>query len=148
VLLQSDKYSCGALAIVNALRALGCRMPVAAVAKLAGTSPVYGTTISGVKRALRALEYRAVGLSIAESAPTALSALRGHLGAGHPVILSWDRGEHWVAAVGVLGTRVAVADSADSDLVRVMGQSTLARHWREKSVEGHDIFCGIAVVPK
>lgn len=148
MILQSDKYSCGAAAIINALRAVGHRMTLGAVVKLAGTTPIFGTTDRGVRRALRALEYRPVPLNVVGSAAQAVAALRGYLVTGCPVILSWDRGEHWVAAVATLGERVVIADSADTDLVRVFSPGETAARWREKSKEGRDIYCGIAVVSR
>lgn len=148
MILQSDKYSCGAAAIVNALRAVGHRVGVGAVMKLAGTNPIFGTTDRGVRRALRALEYKPVALSVVGSATQAVAALRGYLVTGCPVILSWDKGEHWVAAVAALGARIVIADSADSDLIRVLAPADVGVHWREKSREGRDIYCGIAVVSR
>lgn len=149
MILQSDKYSCGAAAIVNALRAVGHRVPVGVAAKLAGTNPTTGTTDRGVRRALRVLEYRPVALNVVDSGRQAVAALRGYLITGCPVILSWDRGEHWVAAVAVLGGCIAVADSAEADLVKVLSPAEVTSHWREKSRDGkHNVYCGIAVVAR
>lgn len=144
VFLQADKYSCGACAIVNALRALGTRIAVPAVAKLAGTHPIRGTPDAGMRRAVRLLGFRARTFNAVGPSIHAVAALRGHLISGSPVLLTFDRGEHWVAAVGVLGLNVLIADSADGELVVSLDPKELAARWREKQGP-HDVFSGIII---
>jgi hypothetical protein len=60
----------------------------------------------------------------------AWDALKMRLTEGRPSLLPVDDGEHWVAAVGLLGDSVLVADSADPELVVPYTQAALTRRWK------------------
>jgi ABC-type bacteriocin/lantibiotic exporter with double-glycine peptidase domain len=150
VQLQSDKFSCGAFAIANALEAIGHCVDTRAVAELALTHPVRGTSERGVRRALDLLGYRTYPISAVGpgAATQAAIALRGALAIGHPVLLVVDRGEHWVAAVGILGRRFLVVDSSASALVRVVDSVDLTRWWRDRDARTRrQVYYGVALVP-
>lgn len=57
--------------------------------------------------------------------------LTHYLERGRPAVLCVDSGEHWVAAVGVLGDRVLVADPADNELVLSYTTAGLVARWGE-----------------
>jgi hypothetical protein len=82
--------------------------------------------------ALEALGYE--GKEISWIVPArAAQGLRRLLNRGIPVILCVDECEHWVCAVGTIGTRFLVADSADAELVRSYDATALAERWWHKS---------------
>lgn len=139
--LQDSPANCGALALVNAMDALGETLTVATAETLAGTHPINGTTEKGVRKALKKLEKRVVEWNI-DAAPVAWSTLVGHLHQGQPVLLIVQDDAHWVVAVGMLGAdRVLVVDSADGAVVRSCSYRQLIQWW--KGAEG---YYGIAVV--
>lgn len=143
MILQDEKNGCGAAALTNALRAIGQQLPQDAARKLAGTSHE-GTTDRGMVKALRTLGH--VPCTLRESnAGVAWVTLRGHLAEGHPVLLAVDDWDHWIVAIGILGDRVILVDSADGSVVQVLDiANTLLRWQYPGATKG---FYGIAVVP-
>ena len=81
-----------------------------------------------------------------KSGASALSTLRAELITGRPVALSVDMSQHWILALGVLGTGFVVVDSARwSGNVEELGTSVLdaiSMRERWRSVGG---FFGVAV---
>lgn len=112
MLLQRTSYDCGPAAIVNACLAMGREHDIGEVAKLAGTS-IRGTDEKGISRALSSLGYGALELQPkgAERASELWTLLHGALTQGEAVILCVDGVDHWVAAIGTIGSRVVVFDS-------------------------------------
>jgi predicted double-glycine peptidase len=141
VILQSTQYTCGPCAIVNALAALGVEESERELMRMAEACPVEGTNARKMLRTLRWLGYTPVSLSPKgrgrgagqDRHSVAWQALRDALASGYPAVLSVDRDEHWVAAVGVVGERVLVADSARGELVLSYDRQTLMARWRGKS---------------
>lgn len=125
--LQSAPHGCGPAAVVNALEALGLRATQAAVAKLARTD-AEGTDEAGMKRALRLLGTRPEEIST-QSRAAAWHMLCGALLMGYPLLMTVDRETHWVAAVGLLGGNVLIADSADGGIIRTLGRRALLERW-------------------
>ena len=144
MILQSDQFSCGAASLVNALRAIGQSLNIKAAARLAGTHPVNGTTDAGLLRALRNLGFHPQQLSVLDDFHQAIAALRGRLMMGDPVLLSVDNDEHWVVAIGIIGQRVIVVDSASGDLTLVVDASTLKSRWMIHH-KSHDFYTGIVI---
>lgn len=143
MILQDEKNGCGAAALTNALAALGQQLPQDAAKKLAGTSHE-GTTDKGMVKALRTLGH--VPCNIREAnAGIAWVTLRGHLAEGHPVLLAVDDWDHWVVAVGLIGSRVIVVDSADGAVVQVLDIGQLTGRWEYPGATKG--FYGIAIVP-
>lgn len=105
---QRSKSSCGPHAIANCLEALGRRVDVRTVTKLAGTSED-GTSEKGVIGALVSLGYRP-RIVDQEDFLRAWNELWGHLHVG-PAILAAENGQHWISAIGILGHRIVVFDS-------------------------------------
>jgi hypothetical protein len=130
VKLQDDKFSCGAVALYNALEAAGVDSPaVPELRRLASTSPVKGTSTAGICKALRNLSITHAKLKTKDEF-VAYSALLGCLSAGSPVLLAVDDDTHWVTAVGLLGSRVLVADSADGEVIVSLERGEVLDRWR------------------
>lgn len=110
MLLQTDTWSCGVYAIVNACLALGHdhTKEIAQIRVNAGTTRARGTNEVGVVRALQELQY-----SVQELQPIEIDgesrfqnlwiSLRNALDRGCPAILCVDGVDHWVAVVGGIG---------------------------------------------
>lgn len=139
--LQDSPSNCGALALVNALDALGEKLSVRAAETLAGTSAVTGTQEGGLKKALKQLEKFPFVIQT-KNELKAWTLLVGNLLQGHPVLLLVDDQEHWVVATGLLGERILVVDSADGAVVKSYDATQLFTRW-----VGDQTYYGIAVVP-
>lgn len=134
MLLQSGLSDCGAVAISNALQAIGLASTPEAVRELAGTSGD-GTGAAGLKTAARKLG-AVVSLVSTRDPRLALDALHGALHVGASVVPCFDQGGHWVAAIGHLGRRVLVFDSAmvKRPMVTAFEDEALLEAWRFKRV--------------
>lgn len=133
--LQTGLSSCGPSALSNALQAIGwSEVPADAVAQLAGTTSD-GTGAGGLKRAARALGAK-VGLVSVGDGASAWALLRAHLLDGSSLVLAVDKHEHWVSAVGVLGSRVLVVDPAmvTRPMISAMSREELLLAWRHQSM--------------
>lgn len=129
MILQGAKHTCGPCALVNALQAAGHQTPgEESASKLCKASPIRGTSPGAIRAALRAL---GVSESIlrSKSSVMAACALTGALESGTSAVLIVDNGSHYIAAVGVLGSRVLVCDSADGALVSSVTREDLLRRW-------------------
>ena len=49
---------------------------------------------------------------------------------GNPCVLSVQQDQHWASAVGSLGERVLIADSARGEVVVSMEKDELREYWR------------------
>ncbi len=141
--LQDNPSSCGPAALCNALEPIGIRIPSETAHKLTGCTGTKGTSERGIIRAIRSLGHRANVIKESD-AGVALVALRGYLFHGVPVILVVDSGSHWVSAVGVLGSRVCVVDSADGGVTSCLETDALVGRW--EWVGEKRPFYGIAVI--
>jgi hypothetical protein len=134
VKIQRDGYSCAAAVGANLIRAVtGRRVRVAEVAKHAGVTPQHGASEHGLKQALERF-----GLAHAELIapfPEAYEILRAHLEGGNPAALLVEVGDHWTAALGVLGARTVVLDGqpsarrGDESGLQLYAKDQLRRHW-------------------
>lgn len=70
-----------------------------------------GTDEQGLKNAAAMLGYRTSEMWTGDRVQ-AWDWLRGSLVAGKPVILCFDAWEHWVVAIGMLGSTVVIYDPA------------------------------------
>lgn len=141
---QSNRASCGPAALHNALAALGVERTEDELIRLTGQTAA-GTGTRGMIKAIRAIEspehtmvgeaYRWRGERLAKV------SLWYHLSEqGRPVILCVDNLDHWVAAVGHLGARYIVIDSAEVGLVFHYDWEALGRRWAQE-----DNYYGIVV---
>lgn len=146
--MQSTEAACGFCATSNALKALGVDASEADVARW--VDKVRRTENPGVQ----GLGEMNLGRALTEAAPKryrlaaralhfpdaeqAVLALRGALEDGAAAVLAVDpeqdeagnyAASHWVAAVGRLGSRFLIADSADTELVPSLSPSQLLLRW-------------------
>lgn len=105
--LQRDSYSCGAVALVNALGAMGRRVSERDARKYSGTTEK-GVTQHGLLQAIEAFGF--VHETMEAAFDEAYEKLHAHLAAGSAAILETEDSNHWEAAVGVLGARIVVLD--------------------------------------
>lgn len=132
---QSHAHTCGAVALCNAAEALGIRLTEEKAIKLAGTDPITGTSPAGMKKALKQL--RLVPEDFSHKHPgIAFLTLSGAVVNGNPVLMTVDDDEHWIVAIGVLGPRIVVADSADPGTVAVLSPAMLMKRWRADTCYG------------
>jgi len=132
VRMQDSQAGCGPTALHNALAALGLKRTQAECELLCGTTATDGTPFKRLVAGTRKIP-ELIPCPLRESrADVAMLKLEAALRAGRPVLMVVDDGEHWVAAVGTLGGRVLVADSADNDLVLSYSPTELEHRWKEE----------------
>jgi ABC-type bacteriocin/lantibiotic exporter with double-glycine peptidase domain len=139
--MQDSQANCGPFALKNALCALGIERSAEELEKACGTSATNGTPTKGLVKAASKIDGCDPQVIRESKSYVALLLLEHALRQGRPVILCFadsqgNPGEHWVAAVGVLGDRYLVADSADSELVISLGVTELEAKWRDTRYEG------------
>lgn len=129
--MQDTAANCGPASLSNALAALGLAHSQAECAQMCKTTATDGTSPKGLMAGMKAVGRQPKVLNERKGATAALW-LDHFLRAGLPVVLCVDQGEHWVAAVGILGERVLVADPADNELVLTYTRSGLVARWENK----------------
>ncbi len=137
--MQDSQSNCGPYALKNGLAALGVERSAEELEKACGTSATNGTATKGIIKAASKIDGCIPVLLRERRTDIALMRLAEALRRGRPVVISWctdTPGDHWVAAVGVLGERYLVADSGDSELVRSFAVDELEARWRDKNYEG------------
>lgn len=140
--LQSGTTGCGAAALANALLALGFDIEQEAVGKLADTNGD-GTNARGLKRAAASLGAEVATINAATEYE-AWFQLTGWLHHGAAVVLLFDKGEHWVTAVGTSGAdHVLVVDPAMvvRDHLEMMDREDLLAAWRWKTKRPFYAIC-------
>jgi ABC-type bacteriocin/lantibiotic exporter with double-glycine peptidase domain len=126
--MQDTAANCGPASVSNALQALGVSRTQAECEQLCKTSGTDGTSARNIIKALQSLG--CAGLVLKEKRElVALTLLWHWLRKGRPAVLCVDDASHWVAAVGVIGERVLVADPADNELVLSYGADGLVDRW-------------------
>jgi len=131
---QRSSWSCGAAAVVNAIRVFGTKVSEYKVRGLAGTTKE-GTDEVGIMNAVRALGFTAAPYT-SDSSNNAFQWISGQLIHGSPVILCLDAWLHWAVAVGYLGDRVVVIDSSNFSInkkengVHIFTKNQLMRRWK------------------
>lgn len=138
MILQSDAFRCGPIACSNAIYAItGKRTAPKAIARHAGTTPEDGTTHWGLMQAVSRLGFKHEELSAAF--PVAVEALREWLEGGGSAVLLTESGNHWEAAVGVLGKRILVFNSTPpsgwSGLMS-LSKAQLRHYWTSGGTDG------------
>lgn len=129
--MQDSQATCGPSALSNALSAVGMARSAAECEVLCQANATTGTPPASMVKAVRSVDGvtpRLIRETRPEVAVLKLLALLDH---GRPVLLVVDSSSHWVAAVGRLGDRVLVADSADLELVLSYTPDELAARWRD-----------------
>lgn len=136
--MQDTEANCGVYATRNALFALGIvRTPQELERALRTT--VNGTDLKHIVKYLSGVEgCDPVRLKEKRSDVAALK-LRHAVTKGRPVIITWyaeQPGDHWVAAIGLLGDRFLIADSGDLEVVLSVEIEELLRRWGCPSFDG------------
>lgn len=144
---QSYRADCGPSALGNALEALEIRRSHDELVSLCRTTARDGTNHLGMLRAIRTIKESCELFGPVEmrdsASDVALLRLAHLLGGGRPAVLCVDSWSHWVAVVGVLGSRFVVADSADLRQTIWMGPEQLVSRWGYPGVRNG--FYGIAL---
>lgn len=153
---QTDSFSCGVFALKNALSCLGKNVSEKILRKHTAVSPEHGTQDHGIKNALERLGMGWSELSYGKEGD-AWKALTDSLVGGSPVILATKKDQHWVTAIGTIGstifldnipTRVIIYDPSDDVSIRkesgtfVLTKRQLFEKWTQ-STDGK--FYGICV---
>ena len=146
---QKDPYSCGAAAIVNALRCFGRKVSEMKVRSFSNTTSD-GTDEKGILNALKSLKFEGKSFELSDK-NEALKILRTALNKGNPSILCIQQSQHWVTVVGMAdnGTKFIVADPAKTvrnlaeNGVYVLSKKELLKTWQWLPVEKP--FFGIVV---
>lgn len=128
--MQSSQANCGPYALHNALWALGIKRSADECEVLCRTNATEGTYTTALMKAINTIRgtkcKEITGKSLLEAMWYLTEALRG----GRPVILCVDDEGHYITAVGLLGDRVLVADSADNELVLSYKLTGLKKRWK------------------
>jgi hypothetical protein len=118
--------------------ALGISRSVEELEKLCRTSATDGTQTKNIVRAAATIEGCVPVRLLEKRTDIALLKLAEALRRGRPVIMAWCTavpGDHWIAAIGLLGDRYLLADSADSELVTSMSVDEVEERWRDTKYE-------------
>jgi ABC-type bacteriocin/lantibiotic exporter with double-glycine peptidase domain len=126
--MQDTAANCGPASLSNALQAIGITRTQAECEELCKTSGTDGTSIRGFQTALKSLGLHRKPIN-ERRWDVSLLLLLSYLHDGHAAVLSVDGGEHWVAAVGVIGDRVLIADPAENELVLSLAPDALKARW-------------------
>lgn len=124
--LQSEQSDCGPTTLANVFEArLGpaSGLTVDVCRDLCGYNPQRGVNAAGMRRGISRAGYRVVKV-------TSTLELVGALAQGYPCALLVDDGEHWIGALGLLGGRVLICDSAQGWLVTGCTLEELERRWQ------------------
>lgn len=128
--MQDTAANCGPASLYNGLFALGIPSSQADCAAACGTTATDGTPPKGIIKGAKSFGRQPLIIS-EKRATVGILWLMHFLGAGRPVLLCVDKGEHWVTAIAALGERVLVADPADNELVLSYSTAGLAARWGE-----------------
>lgn len=144
---QQTSFSCGAAAIINAVRCLGKKIPERTARAIAGTTPEDGTSPEGIVQGLETLGLQG---EIFEkwSAQEALSELIKTT----PAIICTQNAQHWVVVIGTIDKdkRFIVIDSSRTQKnmkengIHVLTERELRKVWQTKG----DKYFGIIVKRK
>lgn len=146
---QKTCYSCGAAAVVNALKCFGRNVAERIVRPLAGTTEEDGTGEDGIVEALGSLGYSSKIFS-SDKKKESLSNLRKELDEGNPVIIVVDKDTHWVTVVGRIGKKFLIFDSTRTQVnikengIVILGEREIFNRW----TQGEQGFFGIVVKKK
>lgn len=137
---QSHASFCGPASLANALRALGVTkwsedklVDAIKVSAAQGEEPSAGIGVPQLQRAAEVAGYDAEGFSVTNWS-VAWRGVRCAVVDGAPEILAvdWEKGEatHWIAAIGVIGERLVIADPAHDWVVSTVSADQLKRRWK------------------
>lgn len=126
--MQDTAANCGPASLANALAAIDIKRSQDELAVMCKTTATEGTSAKRIVAAITALGRKPLVLR-EKRAEVAILFLSHWLSQGRPAVLCVDSWSHWVAAIGLMGDRVLVADSADNELVLSLRRQELADRW-------------------
>lgn len=131
--LQDSQANCGPVAVKNALCALGIDRSTEECEILCGTTATQGTPPHRMIKGLESIHELDVVVIKELRKEIAILLLKDSLRDGRPVVLLVDNAEHWIAAIGILGERVIIADGADYELVTSYPLESFNDRWYNKT---------------
>ena len=126
--MQDSAANCGPASLSNALAAMGITRSQKECEALCKTSATEGTSIRGLLTGIKAVGRTPTVLN-ERRFDVAHTFLRHYLGNGRAAILAVDTSEHWVAAIGLLGPHVLIADPADNEFILTYAADHLKVRW-------------------
>jgi len=127
---QETPYSCGAASLCYALKAIGVEADEEMLRNLSDT------TKDGADEYQLGSALEEIGVEYEEDKDATFTALLDCVGDGNPCLLCVDDWEHWVAIIGVVGSRVVMRDPANTaeniqaNTVHVLDEKELTERWR------------------
>ena len=141
---QRASHTCGTAAIANALKALGKRVSMVELARLAHTTPAEGTDFRPAMDAIRQCGF--VPIPLEAITDLAIPWLKNQIKRGRPAIICVDLWNHWVTVVGMLGENFVLFDPMPHKGTKILSVEELGQRWMNKE-EGR-ICSGIAIKRK
>lgn len=126
--MQDTAANCGPASLSNALAAVGITRTQQECETLCRTNGTDGTSIKGFQAALKTMGYGWHPIN-ERRWDVARMLLTDCLRNGTAAVLCVDQNNHWVAAVGLIGQRILIADPADNELVVSMAPDALKARW-------------------
>lgn len=124
---QNSPFTCGAVALANALEACGTNVSQDKIARLAGTNS-NGTTEKGIIKACQALYHYPYPFQL-RKLNEALDKVDFFLYSNSPVIVCVEKWTHWVTVIGKLGDQYIVSDGADENYIKYLSSDKLLEWW-------------------
>lgn len=143
---QKDSYSCGAAAVVNAVRCFGKKVPERIVRSFSSTTKENGTDEHGIVAALRGLGFDGESFELFGKTD-AIRGLTSYVRSGKPVIICTQNLQHWVTVVGLVGDMFIVVDPTRTkgnkleNGCHVYSDSQLARTWQSRDGKFFGVVC-------
>jgi len=143
---QKDSFSCGAAAVVNAVRCFGRRIAEKNVRVFSNTTPEDGTSEEGIISALRGLGHGAESFEFMTRVAAA-DQLRENLMQGRPSIICIQNLQHWVTVVGMIGNKFVIFDPANTkgnkleNGMHILSLRNLKRLWQARNGRYFGITC-------
>jgi ABC-type bacteriocin/lantibiotic exporter with double-glycine peptidase domain len=143
---QERAYSCGAAAVVNALRCFGTKITEVKVRHLAGTTKADGTSKDGMLQALSELNFEGELIDTVDEDDAWKEIVYG-IEIGHPVIICISNLQHWVTVVGKLGNKFLIIDPTGAknnkkeNGVKILSKGELITKWKSRGGNFLGVVC-------
>jgi len=142
---QQLPYSCGPASIVNALRCLGVRKAEKTIRKTSNTNPKNGTSEEDMIKVLTDLGFR-ISKHEQGKFDKAWKWLHSRLKDGNPVIISVRNWQHYVAAIGIIGEKIIIADpdyaNKKENGILILNKRRLKKFWYHTNEK---LYTGLAI---
>ena len=143
---QKRSYSCGAAAVVNALRCFGIKVAESRIGTLAGTTYDDGTSKEGMIEALKKLKLKGELIDTTDEDDAWKEVVYG-METGHPVVVCISNLQHWVTIIGKLGNKFIVVDPTGAQRnrkengVKIFLKTELLRTWKSRCGRYLGVIC-------